>query len=80
MLCYVMHCHVYNVIRQELFQRIDMSVTLETREFILSLSEEIRFDIMMGMDYPINNHDLLAIRYASAYYIHTMYKQRSASN
>ena len=77
---FVIYCNVYNVIRHELFQCIDMSVTFESREVFQSLSEVMMFNIIMGMDYPISDQDLLAIRYISAYYIHNMYKQRFTSN
>ena len=73
-----MECNRWDQPRRYMFNTIDQALTPDTLNLWKSLSDKIRFLILLGMDYPLPIEELVVIRYTSCVHILKMYKQRKA--
>ena len=67
-------------IRQAMFENIFSEISADSRITMHSLSDDMVFYVLMGLDFPISGQDRNLIRVNSAFHINTMYKQRMSSN
>ena len=77
---FVMKCHSSADIRQAMFENIFSEISADSRITMHSLSDDMVFYVLMGLDFPISGQDRNLIRVNSAFHINTMYKQRMSSN
>ena len=75
---FVMDCHYYNDIRQELFLHIQNVLDNESNEMFNCLSNEMKFYVLLGLYFNFKTYYLEMLRCYSCYYLHKMYRLRCA--
>ena len=75
---FVMECRRWNQLRNYMLNTIDQALSPDTLNHWQSLSNKMRFLILLGLDYPLPLEELMIIRYTSCVHILKMYRQRRA--
>ena len=73
---FVLYCSAFNNCRRLLFNHIGNVLECNAFHSFMSLSDQLKCNVMLCMDYPLQAGDLELIRCYSAYYLHRMYKVR----
>ena len=73
---FIMNCKVFEKEREMLFICLEFNLSQESLNSIRSLSKNILFLILLGMDYPLSAGELFKLRSTAAYYISKMYYRR----
>ena len=74
---FVLRCSFNAILRESMFDMIERSISNEAYHTFISLSENIKLYVMLGMDYPFQSKDIKYIQIISADYVWLMYHKRN---
>ena len=72
----VMSCTTYYEIRSEFFQDIENVLSPASVYNFLILPKSMKFLLIMGLEFPYGDSELLNFRKLAVYYVNKMYRKR----
>ena len=73
---FIMYCPAYDELRKEMKTKIMSSISYDAQISLMDFTEDECFYLLLGMNSPIDEDDIVIIRKISALYIFKMYKSR----
>ena len=73
---FIMYCKKFENLRASLYRKIKDDISADGYKIFMNLSELIQFYILLGLDFPFIDIDILNLRKNACVYIHKMYIKR----
>ena len=71
-----MDCYAFDNLRHEMFNHLSNVLNVNVYNTFLSLSNNLKLYVLLGLDFPCDSENLELLRCYSAYYIHKIDKLR----